>query len=87
MKIEKIIVLIFLAIGVISGFISNFFVTAQNNLVTASFLPPVIFLIALLLSKQALKNVKLKLLVYNSLITFILFWFVAWLALYQFSIV
>jgi len=82
MKIEQIVVLAFLFLGVLSGFISNYFIKNQESLMLALILPVIIYLIFLFPFKKLVKTKKFQWLIYNSLVTFILIWLVVWFALY-----
>ncbi len=80
MKIEKIVILVFFGLGIVSGIISNFFVNSQNFFLSI-IVPIVIYFGCLIPFKNLIKKKKFKIIL-DTLITFILFWLLVWFTLY-----
>lgn len=84
--IEQKIILIYTGLGVGVGLISNFFTHAASpyqNLATALLMPLAIYFISLTTLLKTIRQTKTKWLVYNSFVTFVLVWLIAWIFLYN----
>lgn len=79
MKLEQILALAYLVLGVASGFISNFL----GNITLGLAVPLVIYAISFGILVKLISYKKKNWLVVNSLITFILVWLVVWIFLFN----
>ena len=78
MKEDQLITIVFLLVGIISGFVSGIF----ENIILAGSLPLLIYLLVFLISTKFIQTKKIKLL-YGSFVTFVLVWLVIWIILYN----
>jgi Mn2+/Fe2+ NRAMP family transporter len=79
MNLERKLTLIYIFIGIASGFLSNLF----SSLVYSIVLPVVIYLISFFLLTRFVKQKKISWLISNSLWVFVLVWLVAWIFVYN----
>lgn len=79
MKAEQISILLFLASGIIAGIVSNYL----NNFMFAFVASIVIYLLGLMVVIKFMRERKVKKIVTNTFITFLLFWLVVWILLYN----
>ncbi|MCS7105838.1 MAG: hypothetical protein NZ942_00775 [Candidatus Aenigmarchaeota archaeon] len=79
MRTIKKVTIVFLIAGIICGIISNYFSKILNNLFFSLTFPFIVYFVLLPVFKR---QMKIKLLIYNSFITFTLFWLVSWFTLY-----
>lgn len=79
MKPIKKITIAFLIAGIFCGVISDYFSKSFGSIIFSLTFPFLVYSVLLPLFK---KQVKLRVLVYNSLVTFILFWLLSWFTLY-----
>jgi hypothetical protein len=79
MKAIKQVTIVFLIAGIFCGIISYY---SASNFKSPLFSAIIPFIIYFLLLPPFKKKMKIKTLIYNSFITFILFWLIAWLTLY-----
>lgn len=79
MKPIKKITIVFLVAGILCGVISDYFSKSFRSVVFSLIFPFLVYFVLLPLFKR---EVKLRVLVYNSLVTFILFWLLSWFTLY-----
>jgi H+/Cl- antiporter ClcA len=82
-RIEKIITLVFLALGVLLGFVSNYFIKTFNNLNYALTIPLLVYFIAQSPFMKMVKEKKKRWIFYNSFLTFALVWILAWIFLFN----
>ena len=83
MKIEKIILLVFLSLGALSGFASNYFVKNFNSLNYALAIPLLIYFVAQSPFMKVVKEKKKRWIFYNSFLTFALVWILVWILLFN----
>jgi hypothetical protein len=86
MTVEQIVVLIYTALGVGGGLISNFFTSAASpykTLVAALLVPLAVYFTSLALLLRTVQQKKKRWLVYNSFMTFALVWLVVWIFLFN----
>lgn len=79
MNLEQKLISIFSLLGIVSGFISNYFRIFSLSLI----LPLVIYCLVFLILTKFIKEKKIKWMITNSLITFILVWLVVWIFLFN----
>ncbi|MEM5834487.1 MAG: hypothetical protein QXQ69_01400 [Candidatus Aenigmatarchaeota archaeon] len=79
MKVIKKITIVFLIAGIACGIISYYFSKFLENLTFSLTFPFIVYFVLLPAFK---KQTKIKVLVYNSFITFVLFWLLSWFTLY-----
>jgi hypothetical protein len=77
MKLEKNIVIIYTFLGLIAGILSNYI----NPFEFAILVSVVIYLIPTIFLIKRVKSKRIKWLISNSLVTFLLVWFVVWIFL------
>jgi membrane associated rhomboid family serine protease len=82
MKLEQKLVLIYLAIGIVMGVLSNY-LYEKMGLAVAVAVPLVIYAISIAAFLNIVKDRKVKSVVINSFVTFILFWLVIWIFLFN----
>ena len=82
MKLEQKLVLIYLAIGIVTGVLSNY-LYEKMGLALAVAAPLVIYAISIAAFLNIVKDRKVKSVVINSFVTFILFWLVIWIFLFN----
>jgi large-conductance mechanosensitive channel len=82
-RIERIILFVFLALGVLLGFASNYFTKTLNSLILALIAPLVVYLVAQTPFMKLVKDKKKRWIFYNSFLTFFLVWLVIWIFLYN----
>lgn len=83
MKAEQIITSVYVAFGIIFGFISNY-VTKNLNVYIAIVIPLIFYAVTVGPLFRLGKLHKRKMLVSNSIITFFCVWIVAWIILFNF---
>lgn len=84
--IEQKIILIYTCLGIAVGPISNFFTFAASpyrNLAIALLLPLAIYFASLATLVKTIRQKKIRWLVHNSFMTFVLVWLVTWIFLYN----
>jgi hypothetical protein len=79
MKIDQVLALIYLATGIVFGYISNYFNKVLGNLVLAFVIPIIFYLVSIVPLFRIVKNKKKNWLISNSLITFFIIWFIVWI--------
>ena len=79
MKIEQTIILVFLVFGLVSGIVSNYI----GNLILAILIPLVFYSLANILMAKLVKSRKFKVIVANSLATFLPLWLIVWIFLFN----
>lgn len=79
MKLLQTITIVFLIAGIFSGIISDYFFKNFGSSYFSLIFP---FIVYFVLLSPFRGKMKIRSLIYNSFITFILFWLVAWLTLY-----
>jgi uncharacterized membrane protein len=82
MKIDQLIIGIYLAIGFISGYLSDYYVKL-NNLTISLLLPLVIYMISQPILLKIVKQKKKRWLMSNSFVTFVLVWLLVWITLHN----
>jgi len=82
MKLEQKIVLIYLVIGMVMGVLSNY-LFASMGLLVAIITPFVVYAVTIAALLNIVKERKVKTVVLNSFVTFILFWLVVWIFLFN----
>jgi hypothetical protein len=82
-RIERTILFVFLALGILVGFISNYLIKSLNSLTLALLTPLVFYLIAQSPFMRFVKDKKKRWIFYNSFLTFFLIWIVVWIFLYN----
>jgi len=82
-KIERTILFVFLALGILTGFASNYFNKTLGNLAFALITPFVVYLAAQAPFMKFVKDKKKKWIFYNTFPTFFLIWLVAWIFLHN----
>jgi len=82
-RIERTILFVFLALGILLGFISNYLIKSLNSLTLALLTPLVFYLIAQAPFMRFVKDKKKRWIFYNSFLTFFLIWIVVWIFLYN----
>lgn len=83
MKIDQIIILIYVLLGLGLGTLSNYFLQIHSNLLLALGLPALAYFVTLLPLLKIVRQKKKKWLFFNSFITFILVWVLVWITLYN----
>lgn len=83
MKIERTILFVFLALGILLGFASNYFTKTLNSFILALIAPLVVYLVAQAPFMKLVKDKKKRWIFYNSFLTFFLVWLVVWIFLYN----
>jgi len=82
-RIERTILFVFLTLGILIGFTSNYFNKALDNLAFALITPLVVYLAAQVPFMKFVKDKKKKWIFYNSFLTFFLIWIVVWILLHN----
>lgn len=82
MKVEQKIVFAYTILGILLGFMTNYLLKMNVDLILALVLPFAVYF-ASLLPLMTLAKEKKSLLFYNSFITFILVWLTAWVLFYN----
>lgn len=77
MKIEKAITIIYSFLGLFAGFLSNYI----GVVMVALLVPSLLYSISLFFLVRRIRSKRIKWLISNSLITFLLVWFVVWIFL------
>jgi uncharacterized membrane protein len=83
MKIDRIIILIYVLLGFGLGCFSNYFLRIHSSLFLALGLPALIYAATLFPLLKIVRQKKKKWLLSNSFITFILVWILVWVTLYN----
>jgi hypothetical protein len=83
MKIEQLIALGYLILGIFFGVVSNYFTKNGSDLSFALSFPLFAYFISLFPLLKFIKQKKKTQLFYSSFITFILIWLVVWILLYN----
>ena len=78
MKIEKSLILIYLGVGIVLGYLSSYF-SKSSNLIVSVLLPIAIYSLTFPILIKFIKHKKRQWLFTNSFVTFILVWLVAWI--------
>jgi hypothetical protein len=82
MRLEQKIVLIYLVVGMVMGVTSDY-LYGSMGLGVAAAVPFVIYAISIAAFLNIVKDRKVKSVVLNSFVTFILFWLVVWIFLFN----
>ncbi|MFH0711149.1 MAG: hypothetical protein V1944_01070 [Candidatus Aenigmatarchaeota archaeon] len=83
MKIDQLIISIYVLIGFGLGFFSNYFLRIHSSLILALGFPALIYAITLFPLLKVVRQKKKRWLLSNSFITFILVWILVWVTLYN----
>jgi len=83
MKVDKVVIFIYVLLGFGLGFFSNFFLQILSSLFLAFVVPILIYSATLFPLLKMVRQKKKKWLVSNSLITFLLVWLLVWITLYN----
>jgi len=82
MKIDQVVVGVYLIMGFFAGCISDYFVK-QNNLTISLILPLLIYFVSQPVLLKMVKQKKKKWLISNSFSTFFLVWILVWITLHN----
>ena len=83
MKIDQIIVAVYVLLGIALGMVSNYFNKSFGSLLLAFAAPIAVYLAAVFPLLKAVKQKKKKWLIQNSLLAFFLIWIVSWIVLHN----
>jgi len=83
MKIDKIIVALYLFLGIFFGYISNYFNKIMSNLTLALLVPVLLYVVSQPILIKFVKEKKRTWLISNSFITFVLVWLIVWILLHN----
>lgn len=84
MKAEQIITIVYVALGIVFGFISNYVLRTFSNIILAFLIPIIFYAVSVGPLFKLGKLQKKKMLVSNSSITFFIVWIVTWIILFNF---
>jgi len=79
MKIDQVVVAIYVLLGAALGLVSNYFNKNLASLILAFIIPLAVYLITVFPLIKFVKQKKRKWLIQNSLMAFFLIWFIVWI--------
>lgn len=79
MKIDQALAIIYLAAGIVFGYISNYFDKILGSLMLAIAVPIIFYIVSIFPLFRLIKNKKKNWIVSNSFITFFIIWFIVWI--------
>lgn len=79
MKIDQVLAVIYLAAGIVFGYLSNYFDKIFGSLALAIAIPVVFYIVSVFPLFSFIKNKKKNWIITNSFITFFIIWFIAWI--------
>ena len=83
MRIERTMLLVFLTLGILMGFVSNYCVKTLNELKYALTIPLLAYFVAQSPFMKLVKDKKKRWIFYNSFLTFFLIWILVWIVLFN----
>lgn len=82
MKLEQILVIVYLFIGISMGLVSDY-LNNSMGLIYAVVVPVIVYAVSISAFLSLVKERKIRVVILNSFVTFILFWLVAWIFLHN----
>ncbi|HLC39266.1 MAG TPA: hypothetical protein VJJ76_00090 [archaeon] len=83
MKIDQVVVLVYLLFGIVLGVASNYFNKTLGSLLLAFVAPVGLYLVTVFPLIHLVKQKQRKWLIQNSIITFFLIWLIVWIILHN----
>jgi hypothetical protein len=84
MKAEQVITVVYVSLGIVFGFLSNYVMRTLSSIILAILIPIIFYAVSVGPLFKLGKLHKKKTLVSNSIITFFIVWIVTWIILFNF---
>lgn len=79
MKVEQLMTLMYSFLGIVCGFVSQYFKTLMFSLT----IPVLAYVASVIIMSKFVKSRRMKWLISNSFVTFVLIWLLTWVFLYN----
>jgi cytosine/uracil/thiamine/allantoin permease len=83
MKTDKILIAVYLILGIFFGYISNYLNKTLSSLTLALLAPIILYIVSQPVLFRLVKNKKKTWLISNSFVTFIFVWLIVWIMLHN----